>query len=282
MNAQKNDAKYSYAHDLGGLELVHANYESQRFSRHVHEGFCIGVIETGAQRFYCSGENHFAAQDSIILVNADQVHDGHKATDYGWSYHAMYPMPERLAEISCELKNLYGGTHDRVPWFADSVVEDAVMSVKLRQLFTLLDHSDNQLERESFYLKTMIELIFRHGRQKNSLLDLGKEPSAVQRVRDYIDEYFEQNISIKALADLVQLSPFYLTRLFQKNVGLPPHAYQIQRRLFKAKRLIALGVKLSDVAADCGFSDQSHLSRHFKKACVVTPGAYQRMAIRKY
>ncbi|MGH1540353.1 MAG: AraC family ligand binding domain-containing protein [Arenicella sp.] len=280
MSKQKNNAKYSYAHDLGGLEILHAKYESQCFSRHVHEGFCIGVIETGAQRFYCSGENHLAAQDSIIFVNSDQVHDGHKATDYGWSYRAMYPMPEMLAEISCELKSTHGGTHDRIPWFADAVVKDTMMSARLKQLFSLLENSDNQLERESLYLNTIIELICRHGRQHNTLLDLGKEPTAVQRVRDYIDAHFEQNISIQTLANLVQLSPFYLTRLFHKTVGSPPHAYQIQRRLFKAKRLIVLGVKLSDVAADCGFSDQSHLSRHFKKSFVVAPGAFQRMVVR--
>jgi len=277
MNQQRNNAHYNYAHDLR-LELVHANYESQRFSRHIHEGFCIGLIETGAQRFFCGGENHIAAQNSIIFVNADQVHDGHKATDYGWSYRAMYPMPDMLAEISCELKNNYGGSDERVPWFADAVVQDTEMALKLKQLFTLLEHSDNQLERESFYLKTILELMFRHGRQKNTLLALGKEPNAVRRVREYIDENFAQNISIKTLANLVHLSPFYLTRLFQKSVGLPPHAYQIQKRLFKAKRLITLGIKLSDVALDCGFSDQSHLNRHFKKSYFVTPGAFQLMA----
>jgi len=277
MSNQKNKARYSYAQDLGGLELLHARYESQCFSRHVHEGFCIGVIETGAQRFYCSGESHIAAQDSIIFVNSDQVHDGHKETDYGWSYRAMYPMPDMLSKVSRELKNNYQGSHDRLPWFADAVVNDPVMSTKLRQLFQLLESSDNQLERESLYLSTIIELIFRHGRQRNELLDLGKEPISIQRVRDYIDAHVEQNISIQTLADLVELSPFYLTRLFHKTVGLPPHTYQIQRRLYKAKRLIILGVKLSDVAADCGFTDQSHLTRHFKKSFVVAPGAFQRM-----
>lgn len=280
MSKQQNKAKYSYAHDLGGLELLHARYKNQSFSRHVHEGFCIGVIETGAQRFYCSGENHLAAQDSIIFVNSDQVHDGHRATDFGWSYRAMYPTPEMLSKISCELKNTNGGSYDRLPWFADAVVQDSVMSTRLRQLFYLLEHSDNQLERESLYLNTMLELICRHGRQQNTLINLGKNPIAVERVRDYIDAHFEQNISIQTLADLVQLSPFYLTRLFHRTVGLPPHAYQIQRRLFKAKRLIILGVKLCDVAVDCGFADQSHLSRHFKKSFVVAPGVFQRMVKR--
>ena len=273
MKSQKNRVQYSTADDLGGLELLQADYKNQCFSKHVHEGYCINVIDKGAQRFYRSGANHFAPQNSIVLVNADQVHDGHKATDNGWSYRAMYPTPEMLSNISVELQ----GKRKDAPWFPEPVVHDAYIANKLRQLFDLLEHSDNKLERETYYLSTITELLCRHGKQNKSLAKLGKEPRAVQQVRDYLDGNFSENISMQQLADITQLSPFYLARLFHKVVGLPPHAYQVQRRIYHAKKLIRLGVKLSDVAADCGFTDQSHLSRNFKRALGATPGAYQRM-----
>ncbi|MDF5029677.1 helix-turn-helix transcriptional regulator, partial [Vibrio parahaemolyticus] len=72
------------------------------------------------------------------------------------------------------------------------------------------------------------------------------------------------------------LSPFHLLREFQKQFGFPPHAYQIQQRLRMAKKLLKMGQKISDVAQECGFHDQSHLHRHFKKAMGVTPGQYVR------
>lgn len=269
-----NKAEYSYADDLGGLELLHATYQDQRFSRHVHEGYCIGVIESGAQRFFRSGENHIAAKDSIILVNADQVHDGHKETEEGWSYRAMYPLPEMLGEVAFE----FSGKRKDAPWFSESVVSDPTMAQKLRQLFTVLHESGNHLQRETLYLSTITALLSRHGNKRNTLLELGKESLAVERVRDYIDSHYSDNISIQDLTKLAQLSPFYLARLFQKAVGLPPHAYQVQRRLHKAKQLVRLGVKLSDVAVDCGFTDQSHLNRHFKRSLGVTPGVYKKMA----
>jgi len=273
MKEQKNIAQYSTADDLGGLELLQADYKNQCFSKHVHEGYCINIIDKGAQRFYRSGANHVAPQNTIVLVNADQVHDGHKATDNGWSYRAMYPTPEMLSDISVELQ----GKHKDAPWFPDPVVRDTYIANKLHHLFNLLEYSDNKLERETHYLSTLTELVCRHGKQNKTLAKLGKEPRAVQQARDYLEDNFSENISMQQLADTTQLSPFYLARLFHKTVGLPPHAYQVQRRVNHAKKLISRGVKLSDVAADCGFADQSHLSRHFKLNLGATPGAYQRM-----
>lgn len=275
MSNQLNKVVYSTAKDLGGLELLHARYHNQIFSRHVHEGYCINLIESGAQRFYRSGANHVASQNCIVLVNADEVHDGHKAADDGWSYHAMYPTPSLLADVSIELQ---GRNHD-APWFPQAVVEDAYMANKLRLLFCVLNQSDNQLERETLYTSTMIELIIRHSQKTSALSKLCNEPQVVKRMREYLDANFADNISMQTLAGSLKFSPFYLARLFNKTVGLPPHAYQVQRRIQKAKQLIQHNVKLSDVAVDCGFSDQSHLTRHFKRSLGITPGAYQRMTL---
>lgn len=271
-----NQSLYSYAKDLDGLELLHARYTNQTFSRHVHEGFCIGVIESGAQRFYRSGSNHLAAKNSIIIVNADQVHDGCRATNNGWSYRAIYPKPEMLMNLASEFQQ--GVTaKDATPWFPEAVVQDTVIADQLRNLYTCLQQSTNQLLRESIFLASMTNLISKHGKKRTNLQVLGKEPRAVQLAREYIDSHFEQNISLAELASLSALSPFYLARLFTKTIGLPPHAYQNQRQIHAAKQQLLKGVRPSEIASTCGFTDQSHFNRHFKRAFGISPGAYQRM-----
>lgn len=70
----REQVNYLHLEELGGLEMLKASYFQQEFSRHVHEGFCIGVIEEGAQRFYRTGGEHVAPKGDIILVNADEVH----------------------------------------------------------------------------------------------------------------------------------------------------------------------------------------------------------------
>ncbi|MFW1812960.1 helix-turn-helix transcriptional regulator, partial [Acinetobacter ursingii] len=63
-------------------------------------------------------------------------------------------------------------------------------------------------------------------------------------------------------------------RQFKKYVGLPPHAWLVQARLQKARQLLKQGDQIAMVAQQCGFSDQSHFNRHFKKAMGVTPTQY--------
>ncbi|SON53237.1 helix-turn-helix domain-containing protein [Vibrio tapetis] len=262
-------ADFQIAKELGGLELLDASYNKQNFSRHSHEGFTVGVIEQGAQRFFRTGGNHIAPQDSIILVNAEEVHNGHSATDYGWSYKAMYPLP-------CHFESLYlEGTQDqhRVPYFPEPVVHDPHLATQLRLLFKTLKEDKNRLLRESLVYATLSMLIQRHGKKKADLST--KNPGeALVIVKEFLDDFPQADVSLDDLAKLANLSPFYFVRCFQKQFGLPPHAYQIQARLRYAKSLLLKGFKISDVALEAGFHDQSHFHRHFKKAMGVTPGDY--------
>lgn len=265
-------AQYKYAQDLQGLPLLNASFKHQSFSRHVHEGYCIGVIDDGAQRFFRSGANHIASEHCIILVNPDQVHDGHSASENGWKYRAMYPLPKLLQWVQKEVSDKPYETSG----FNQPVVSDRYMAAKLRDLFSLLQYSDNTLQRESAFIQVMSELLQRHGQGNFSMPHVGHEPHAVKLLREYLDNHFSDNITTQMLSELVGLNPFYLNRLFQKHVGMPPHAYQIQQRLRMAKNMLETGHSLLNTAMACGFSDQSHLTRHFKKWLGVTPGRFQR------
>lgn len=262
-------AAYQIADELGGLELLNAHYHKQNFSRHTHEGYTVGVIETGAQRFYRTGGNHVAPKHSIILVNADEVHNGCSATEGGWSYRAMYPVPAQFANINSDLASNRGA-----PYFPEPVVYDPELAELLRFTFTTLDSSNNRLLRKSLIYSSLTQLMTRHGKNRPSddLAVIAKPALAL--VKSFIDDHPAADISLEDLATLAGLSSYYLLKQFQRYYGLPPHAYQIQARVRLAKGKIKQGTRLLDVALDCGFHDQSHLNRHFKKTVGVTPGQF--------
>ena len=68
--------------------------------------------------------------------------------------------------------------------------------------------------------------------------------------RSYLEDNYAANISLDTLARLVGLSPFHLARLFEHEVGMPPHAYQIQARIAHAKPLLLQGLPVSRVAVE--------------------------------
>ncbi|WP_028112478.1 AraC family transcriptional regulator [Ferrimonas kyonanensis] len=267
--ATTEQADYQYANELGGVELLRARYHRQNFSRHSHEGYTVGVIDTGAQRFYRSGGDHIAPQHSIILVNADDVHNGCAATEGGWSYRAMYPRPEQFEQLNLEL-----GRSADAPYFSEPVVHDLALARQLTLTFDTLSHSDNPLLRESLMFSSLIRLMTRHGGQRP--VSLTRARPQLLKVKQFLDQQCDADVSLQQLADYVGLSPFHLLRQFQREFGLAPHAYQIQARVRLAKRLIRQGLPLLQVAQECGFYDQSHLSRHFKKAIGLPPGRYAR------
>ena len=82
------------------------------------------------------------------------------------------------------------------------------------------------------------------------------------------------SLVLEELAAIAQLSPFHLLRSFKDQLGLPPHAYQIQTRVTRAKHLLRLGMSSIDTALTVGFADQSHFSSNFKRIVGVPPGLY--------
>jgi AraC-like DNA-binding protein len=103
-----------------------------------------------------------------------------------------------------------------------------------------------------------------------------RAPSAVRDVRDLLPERLADPPTLAELADLTGLSQFALLRAFRAATGLPPHAYLNQLRVRQARLLLDEGVLAADVAAEVGFADQAHLTRHFKRVVGVPPAAYQR------
>ncbi|MFL9593287.1 AraC family transcriptional regulator [Aeromonas schubertii] len=262
-------AHYRVTDELGGLPLLDASFATQCFSRHVHEEYTISVVERGTQRFFRSGADHLAPTGHIILVNADDVHTGDAASEGGWSYRAMYPLPEQFATIGRDL----GLGNGMPPCFREPVVHDPALAAQLTLVFdTLAGEGQPLLLRESLVYGFLVNLVCRHGRARPS--PQSEAQRQIRLVRDYLDAHPAEEIALQRLAELAGLSPYHLVRSFGKQVGLPPHAYQTQVRLRRARGLLRAGLPIADTAQACGFHDQSHLHRHFKKAMGITPGQY--------
>ncbi|MEH1778744.1 MAG: AraC family transcriptional regulator [Nostoc sp.] len=100
----------------------------------------------------------------------------------------------------------------------------------------------------------------------------GLSQGTLQKITAYIHDYLYQDLKLIELSAIAQLSPYYFLRLFKQRMGITPHQYILQRRIEKAKHLLKQSnLSIADIATQTGFSDQSHLTRCFKRQVGVTP-----------
>lgn len=263
-------AKAWRAKGLEGVECLRASLQGERFSRHFHEGYALGVVESGALEFKYLGRDCVAPAGAVNMVVPGEIHDGHGASPQGWRYRMFYLDAEVVECAAGEL----AGCAVRAPGFPAGVIHDPLLARAIGSLHQdLEDGSTTLLERQGRLSVILSNWISRHSETRRAVR-AGPEPAAVKRAKEYLREGFSGPVSLAELSQAAGLSAFRLNRVFSRAVGLAPHAYQVLLRVEKARKLLAAGISPAAVAAETGFADQSHLNRHFRRITGVTPGAY--------
>lgn len=102
----------------------------------------------------------------------------------------------------------------------------------------------------------------------------GLSPRHLKRAQDFIEAHLGENIPLGDLAARCSLSAAHFARAFRRSTGLPPHRFLVERRVARARALLMhTKLPVSDIAAQCGFTDQSHLTRVFRRVLGLTPGS---------
>lgn len=145
------------------------------------------------------------------------------------------------------------------------------------EVFTVVRPGPTAMEIQSAMVELVATLV-------GELLDEVSPPSrpnadsrAAERMRECIQADPSVTIDLTTLACQAGMSRFRVLRVFKRRFGLPPHTYQLQLRLGLAQKSLREGWLPAQVAAEYGFVDQSHLTRHFKRLLGVTPAQYARV-----
>jgi transcriptional regulator of acetoin/glycerol metabolism len=100
----------------------------------------------------------------------------------------------------------------------------------------------------------------------------GLPPVLTRRICEYIESHLDQKIELEALAAMAGLSTHHFARAFHQSVRMPPHSYLLSRRVERAEAMLReTDLPMSEIAVSTGFSDQSHLARHFRRRTGMSP-----------
>ncbi|MBB6368437.1 AraC-like DNA-binding protein [Xanthomonas sacchari] len=253
-----------------GVEAVAAD-TARVFGRHTHEQFGVGLIARGAQKSASGRGVVEAGAGDIITVNPGEVHDGTPIGDGGRSWRMLYLDPVTVDDLVSDVAE--GRTASAFEFTAPAI-RDPRLAILFRRLFqamTCRDAGQDGLEADETLLLFLGSLLRPRSEGRPSV------PAAIASARALIDDDPVSPVTLTTLTTLAReagLSRYQFLRSFARATGLTPHAYLMQRRIHRARRLIGRGMRLADVAAASGFSDQSHMTRLFVRSFGMAPGTY--------
>lgn len=251
------------------LEAMHAHFERHVYHRHSHESYSFGVTESGAQSFTCRGGAYTSATGMVMAFNPDDPHDGHATDELGFTYRMVHIGPDLVGDVLTDR----GGRPAGLPLFTEPVIEDPRVARNVHALHAALLGDAPALRRDEL-LTAAVTSLARHAKALTPWPRTAGDGTA-RAARELIHDTYLEDITADDLAAATGRTRYAVYRAFRAAYGMAPSDYQRQLRLRAARRLIARGEPLSDIAARTGFADQAHLTRWFARYYGVTPGGYR-------
>jgi AraC-like DNA-binding protein len=274
MEASSNAERvvYSRPADLPLVELLQVDNCARRW-RVFHETYtvCTGLSISRLAEWRYRGHTHSQGAGGLMLMEPGELHANTGVTSPA-SFRVLMIDPSVVERAAQEL-----GISPARPHLQISQVYDPELFEEFAGLHASLEQSSTKLERQSRFATSLQLLLERCTETSPRPLTTRSDSLAVRRAQAFIHEHVTDPIRLDQLAEASGgVSRFHLLRAFTAEIGLPPHAYQIQVRMSAARTLLAAGLPTVYVAAELGFADQSHFTRHFHRLVGVTPAAYAR------
>ncbi|AIC20467.1 AraC family transcriptional regulator [Pseudomonas chlororaphis] len=256
-----------------GIETLRAHFTGHAYDPHWHDSYLVGVTEEGVQQFHCRRERFHSTPGKVFLLEPGEIHDGDAPTEGGFTYRMLYLDPQWLER---DLSALFEeAPADSQLSFANTLASDQRLAQATSTAFHSLHHGELRIVRQSA-MDQLLDQLTGHLHWRKRYHQDPRLPLVAHKARDYLHAHAQQDISLDELGAVCGVDRFRLTRAFKAAYGLPPHAYLVQLRLAKARRLLARGAQPAEVAMALGFADQSHMGRWFVRAYGLTPAAYRK------
>jgi AraC family transcriptional regulator len=246
--------EHYYSHHLLWLNLNHADFPLQlksrldgKFGNYTISNGSIGIVPANIQNWVAWDKN----AEFLILTLC----------------------PEFLKQVSHELTD-----GDEIELIAQVGITDSLIKHIILCLKADIEskYSLGNIYAESLAATLTVHLLKHYSATKTHLQSdtEGLSSYKLRQAIDYIQAHLEENIKLSEIATAVGMSQYYFIRLFKQSMGMTPYNYVIAERLERAKQMLQhQEMSLGEISNQCGFSDQSHLTRYFKRKFGITPQA---------
>ena len=241
-------------------EVFHARFVDHAYPAHTHDAWTVFTVDKGSIAYDLERRHRGVEESKVTLLPPGVAHDGRPAASAGYRKRVLYVGTEVLGEP------LIGPAVDSPDVLDRSIVRG------FRSLHRALGDPDAAFEAESRFALVAAQLVHRFGGHPAD--EDPHNDSVAEDLRDLLDARLFVGITLAEAGRILDVSPAHLVRAFTQRCGISPHRYLVGRRIDIARARLLEGQPLAQVAADVGFHDQAHFTKHFKRHIGTTPGRY--------
>ncbi|NJC54992.1 AraC family transcriptional regulator [Brevibacterium marinum] len=240
-------------------EVLHARFEHHAYPSHTHDSWTVLLVDQGTVTYDLDRHEHQTSRSAVTLLPPQVPHDGRSATpDAPFRKRVLYLHPEWLPHTAVDAAT-------QTPTLFNPDVTAAV-----DHIHSALNDPADALAAECTVL-ALRDLVQPH---LKSPVDTASDKPLARRLRQLLDDRLEETFTIAEAAADLSAHRSHLARVFTDTYGIAPHQYVVGRRVDRARRLLLSGHSPAEAAAESGFHDQSHLTRHFRRTLGMTPGVF--------
>lgn len=268
LQSSTEEIKY-FPYPFLGNSLVLDVKNSLKLWRLWHEKYCIGFVDEtnhGYGENTYRGKRYISSAKCVFAAEPGELQRMERVSGPG-IYKVIF-LDDRIVEEALQTLGYHGSTH-----FSSFNYNDNELYSLMRRMLQHDEIASTRLEIES-YCASFMEKAFSRLTEKKLVLKDDFCNAKVKKVKEYILNHFEENISLDELSIESNLSKFTLIRAFKKIYGITPHQYHLRVCIAKTREFLAKNEKTSLLC----FTDQSHFIKVFKEIVGVTPEQYRQQA----
>ncbi len=260
--------------NVGGVrcDVVLVSHVARHFAPHFFESYAFTVIDTGVCQVKTARTARTAGPGELIALAPEEVNQVEVMSREPLTYRTVYLPPELIAGLAPR------GVPRGSPADLAAVIGSSKWSKELgSNIDAVIDDPDGP-DAGNALIENVVKLL-RESEQGRSTPRVTADLELVGAAREYLRASIGRRVYLGDLARTLGVSTFHLIKTFRRVTGVSPYAYLILLRVNRARSMLDAGLPITEAAFSCGFSDQSHLTRTFRRAFGTPPGRYARAVV---
>jgi AraC-like DNA-binding protein len=259
------------------IEMGRKEYQAPGpiLKKHWHEEFMIFYIEKGNAVIHCNAQSIPLSAGDLVITNCNDIHYQENRGNHLVEPYILFDLASLLSPKDvCQTKYIAPLLQGRLR-FQNKIEGDNEL---IRQVLELI----NQYEEQEYGYELLVKaglyrilalLLQRYAMTVPDTIK-NRQQHLLLPVIQYVEEHYDQKITLHGLAAMANMSPPHLCRLFKSITGMPPIAYVNYLRINAAMALLQEHrLSIGEVALTVGFNDSNYFSRLFKKYKNISPAA---------